>query len=87
MKAEIADLSGKYYGTKVIYGNEHEITIWTHDKDFTPSKRQLEYWEMTLEEAKEDGIMCDSHYETQEDYEVAKCIVVALRSVRTYDSR
>ena len=81
MKAEIADLSGKYYGTKVIYGDENEITIWTHYKDFTPSKRQLEYWEMTLEEAKENDMMCDTHYETQEDYEIAKCVASALSSL------
>jgi hypothetical protein len=79
MDVGIADLSGKYYGTKVIYGNEHEITIWTHDKDFTPSTRQLAYWELTLDEAKDSDMMCDSHYETQEDYDIAVKICYALR--------
>ena len=62
--ARLLPLSGKYYGTKieVVWESEKtELSIWKMG-DYIPSTRQLEYWECTYQEAKEDDLMCDSHY-------------------------
>ena len=81
MRAYIEDLKGKYYGTSIRYFVNDcpcSIEVWNHTDCHTPSQRQLDYWEMTYEEAKDDGMMCDSHYETENDYNIAKIIVEAL---------
>ena len=80
MKADILPLNGKYYGTVIQYGGDRTIEVWDME-NYIPSDRQLEYWEMTLEEAKADNMMCDSHYETQESYRIAEAIVKAIRKL------
>ena len=88
MKAKILPLKGKYYGTLIEYesitpysDNTHELVVWDMG-DFTPSKRQLEDWGYSLEEAKEDDMMSDSHYESSRGYMIAEAIVKALESIR-----
>lgn len=83
MDAKLLPLEGKYYGTQVAYGTEgHQIEIWDRG-DGQPSYRQLEQWSMTLKEAKESDLMCDSHYETRLSEEIACVIVFALRKAKT----
>lgn len=82
MKIYLEELKGKYYGTVIRYqvspeDTEKSIEVWDMG-DYTPSRRQLEYWGLSLDEAKEDGIMCDSHYETLRSYDIACVIVDAL---------
>lgn len=72
-RADIIPLHGKYYGTTVTYDSgygAHSVDIWIGDFS-EPSKRQLEDWGMTLEEAKADGMMDDGHYETVTTYGAA----------------
>jgi hypothetical protein len=80
MKAWILPLEGKYYGTQIQLENESILEVWLMD-GWKPSKRQLEKWDMTYEEAQEDDQMCDSHYETEFGFSVAEAIVDALQKV------
>lgn len=81
MNAYIEPLSGKYYGTKIIIDTggttPSELSIWEMG-NHQPSTRQLEKWNMTFGEAKDDGMMCDSHYETELSYKIARIIQKAL---------
>jgi len=81
MEAEILPLDGKYYGTVIKYkntfGEERTIKVWNMG-DYTPSQRQLEKWGYTLDEAKEDGMMCDDHFESAECHKIASVICRAL---------
>ena len=86
MKAEILPLHGKYYGTKVCVvelgyhdgydGDGLYIKIWAGGR--IPSERQLADWGCTEAQASDDDMMCDSHYETQMSYDIAKRIADAL---------
>lgn len=72
-RAQMIDLSGKYYGTLITYRSdygEHCVKIWINDGD-APSARQLADWGMTLDEARADGMMSDSHYEAELTYQAA----------------
>jgi len=79
--AHIQPLEGKYYGTIVELHDGARIEIWIMDgHGITPSKRQLEKWDMTLEEAKDDDMMCDSHFESARGYGIAEILVDALNT-------
>ena len=69
MKAKIDYLKGKYYGTLIGIDTGGGITVWITEGN--PSQRQLNEWDMTLEEAKADGMLCDAHYETDASYQIA----------------
>ncbi len=81
-RASLAALGGKYYGTFVIFDSGmdvHHIKIWINDGD-APSARQLVDWNMTIDEARADGMMSDSHYETELTYQAAVNMVDFLNS-------
>lgn len=77
-RAEIAPLSGKYYGSRInLIGPDDEkdlIEVWLSG-DHKPSERELEAWD---EDEYGPYEICDSHYETQFGYEVCKLIVGAI---------
>jgi hypothetical protein len=84
MEAHIKPLHGKYYGTEIVYQLPGEdvgsLQVWDRG-DGTPSQRQLEDWGMTLQEARDDDMMCDSHYETTLSYRIAEIVRDALLAV------
>lgn len=85
MKAEIEDLGKKYYGTTVTIHSDGGIEqgcfqVWVMG-DYEPSDREmvlaresLEMPEAAKEELKTEWL-CDSHYETNLSYNIAKYIV------------
>jgi hypothetical protein len=78
MKAHIAPLSGKYYGTKIIIKDGDiytEISIW-NSGDFTPSERELAEW------PEGDFEVCDSHFESKWTYDFAKKLVDAINTFK-----
>lgn len=78
MKAHIAPLEGKYYGTEVVYidenGHGHTIVVWD-TTGYTPSKRELNG--KTEKEWREWGDF--SHAESERSLQIAECIVDALK--------
>jgi hypothetical protein len=83
MMAKILPLDGKYYGTDIELSDGKIINIWvTDDKDWnTPSHRQLEYWDCTLEDAIGDGLMSDSHFECDRCLSIAVKLVESLKDI------
>jgi hypothetical protein len=82
IKAELAPLGGKYYGSDVIINSDDirsEIRFWK-TYGYPPSKRQLEYWGMSLEEATADLMMCDSHYESEYTYQLCMELIGRINS-------
>lgn len=75
MKATHKLPTGKYYGTEVTFdlgdGDVVEFTVWKSD-DPVPSKRQLEAWGMTYEEAKADIMISDSHFESETAFNICE---------------
>lgn len=74
--AKVLPLGGKYYGTGVDVGHT-AIRVWDHSYYGTPSRRQLDdyghegkEWDDLAPQEKLD-LTCDSHYETQADYDLA----------------
>lgn len=79
MEAEIeSPFTRKYYGT-IISTPHGEIAVWLDGDD--PSAAQLADWGMTLEEAVANDMICDTHYQSQRDYDVAHAILAALRAL------
>ena len=78
--AMLMPLNGKYYGTIVKLKDGSEINVWVMSKNNwnSPSFRQLEYWNMSLDEAIEDGMMSDSHFESTRGFIIASLIELAL---------
>ena len=74
--ATIKPLDGKYYGTYVLHKTT-EIKVW-YMGDRKPSQRQLDAWKMTIDEAMEDDMLCDDHYESREGAIIADTICHAL---------
>lgn len=79
---EVRPLGGKYYGTRVDIGHT-TVTVWDHTGNSRPSDRELEDygiadWDAATREQRFD-ITCDSHYETQEDYDLARLLAAAPR--------
>ena len=72
MKVILEPLGGKYYGTRILVG-DGLIEVWGCGKNQKPSARERKLWEP------EEPEICDSHYETQGDYEIALAIIAALR--------
>lgn len=83
----IAPLEGKYYGTRIVDANGNQVCeIWNHDPnrynlaERRVSRREEEKYrdKMTDKEWNEflDEDLCDSHYESEEDYLLA-CKIVA----------
>lgn len=75
MKAQIKPLSGKYYGTIIIIdfqdgGHTEEIKLWDAG-DWEPSCRELEKYNMTLEQWNEEDMSCDGHFESKLTYDRA----------------
>ena len=81
--ANIRPLEGKYYGTIVELDDSKTITVWVMDNYnwATPSPRQLEQWSVSLEEAKADDMMSDSHFESARGYNIACAIESALNEI------
>jgi hypothetical protein len=80
MKAEIAPLEGKYYGTQIEVSHPHGdfyFTVW-FSGDRKPSKRQLKHEGLKLKDWKEGDFGCDGHYESKDCYEICEIIVDAL---------
>lgn len=83
MKAKLEPLDGKYYGSSISVrlddGSFGEINVWIHDRRWIPSRRELERWRFkTPEEAKDNDVTCDSHFESDVGYEICLKIVEAL---------
>lgn len=87
-KAVILPLDGKYYGTKVkIYFEDDRdtiINIWS-GSDWKPSERERISCQECDFEFKDVNpcydCFCDSHYETENDYNLAKIICDALNAL------
>jgi hypothetical protein len=85
MGAMIAPLMGKYYGTKIQFDNGGgKLTVW-YMGNWEPSKRQLEHWGMTLEEARDDLMLSDSHFESEQGFAIAEAICKAINDLRFFD--
>lgn len=96
MKAKILELSGKYYGTEieVIFNSGEETTFEVWHSTGVPSERSLSELGCTIDDWKsnksiDDGwggkcsvreMICDSHYESQETYELCKFIVDCINA-------
>jgi len=83
MKATILPLANKYYGTIIQLQEDDavaEIKVWTHLMNSTkPSRRQMKSWGVkTLKEAQEQDFLCDTHYETDFDYKLAKAMLQGI---------
>lgn len=86
----VLPLGGKYYGTVVNVGHT-SIRVWDHLFHETPSRRQLDdyghegrEWDDLDQEEKWD-ITCDSHYETQADYDLALKIAALPQLISALD--
>jgi hypothetical protein len=92
IKARIADIDRKYYGTEIVLTSEEGrtayFTVWVNSiSDYTPSEREIDH---VGEDGKfyyyeDDGELfeyeiCDDHYETQTAYNICKVIVEALNN-------
>lgn len=84
----VADLGGKYYGTKIVADNGYIVVrVWDHGAGYgedrpTPSKRQdasFTSWAALSDDDKE--AYCDQHWETQADYDRACAIVAAVNAL------
>ena len=78
---ELAPLEGKYYGTYVVWPDGRTVRVWNHyvntvstDPAPRPSARQLQRWGMDEATARAEGMISDSHYETQADFDFATLI-------------
>lgn len=81
-------LSGKYYGTEIVDADgEHVCTIWDHSRgDPGLSEREMAVLfpsggHPLTDAEKVEAVsewMCDAHYESIGDYEVARLIVEAV---------
>jgi len=88
--AEVLPLVGKYYGTGVDIGHA-TIRVWDHFYYGAPSRRQLDdyghegkEWDDLTPKERSD-ITCDSHYETQADYDLALKIAALPDLIRALD--
>lgn len=80
--AKLLKLEGKYYGSVIELLDESKIIVWVNDNNWsTPSPRQIEMWGMTLEEAKENDMMCDSHFESARGYKITSAIADMLTEI------
>lgn len=85
--ARLKPLEGKHYGTIINVrdeqGYDYEITVWTNDLDHRMSQRELDdYGYKSNKEAREDGMPCDCHYESERDFLLAQEIIKAINSFR-----
>jgi hypothetical protein len=83
--ASLEPLKGKHYGTVINIrderGNDHEIKVWLNDPTNRMSQRQLDdYGYASHQEAKEDGMPCDCHYESELAFLLAQEIVKTINS-------
>lgn len=88
---EVLDLAGKYYGTRVDIGHT-TVTVWDHSEHTQPSRRELDNnghkgreWDELSRDERFD-ITCDTHYETQADYDLARLIAAAPKLLATLES-
>ena len=94
MNVYLEPLEGKYYGTTIRFG-DNSVSLWIFDDTWEPSDRELERWRVTREQwdsnepvdngwggmspVKSMDYTCDSHFESQYCYEIAKLIRDTLR--------
>lgn len=81
--ASLLPLKGKYYGAIIVlrdkFGNDNEIRVWLADPTGRMSQRQLDYYGYASnEEAAEDGMFCDCHYESELTFLLAQEIVKTI---------
>jgi len=83
MKASLAPLEGKYYGTKVIVHDEANfagewIMIWVMG-NYEPSRRELEGYEehdgKWIDEEGYEYETSDTHYESEAGLRIAELLV------------
>ena len=84
----VAPRTGKYYGTDILWGKTVIGAVWNHGEwngpRQHPSKRELAYShpKMTEEIFWED--CCDSHWESQENYDEAVALVERLNALHQH---
>ena len=87
MDARLRELPDKYYNTEILFSDGLSgISIW-YMGSRTPSGRQLKQWNMTLDEALKEDMLCDDHYETAEAYSIATYIIRHLNTYLPYQSK
>jgi len=81
--SKLLPLDGKYYGTDIELDDGKIINIWVMDDNNwnTPSSRQLKYWGCTLEDAIQDGLMIDSHFECDRSLAIAIKLAESLKDI------
>lgn len=81
MDAKILPLDGKYYGTKIEYrnpqGKVHTIELWDCN-DYQPSQRELTQYDVSLSQWRDDGMCCDTHFESAFTYDLAMYLADCL---------
>lgn len=89
----VAPLSGKYYGTVVVDADgEDVVEFWDHGNDIEPSSREKAKFGDDWTPEKWSEYCCDSHWESQRDYEravsfaalrnAAPALIAELRAAR-----
>jgi hypothetical protein len=85
MKAWLKPLDGKYYGSRIGLfcddGTEAEINVWIHDSRYRPSRRELKHSGcVSVEEARDNDVTSDCHFESDTCHSVCLKIVNALNN-------
>jgi hypothetical protein len=86
MKAKLAPLKGKYYGTVIEVDTDedgsfrHSVSVWIDDNS-GPSRREYDferdgkYYTVDMEYGIYEYEICDSHYETKTSLRVANILI------------
>lgn len=85
--ASLRHLGGKHYGSIIDLrderGHEYQVKLWISDPTHRMSQRQLDYYNYASnEEAQDDGMPCDCHYESERQYLLAQAIVNVINNFK-----
>lgn len=73
----VGPLEGKYYGTEIIDAEGGDVCrVWDHDRGEPVLSEREERTHKFESDADRNEWMCDTHFETQQDYEIA-CLIAA----------
>lgn len=79
LPVSLSPRKGKYYGTEIVDARGAEVLrLWEHEAGDVPSEREKESFGPDWSEQTWSEYCCDSHWECQSDYLLARFIVKAL---------